>query len=158
MWWANKAWHNKLFRAGAADGSYDFDIFTQTTEQYYAKCARGQYMGMHSVRDDLYRESVKTDPETLAGYATVPTAAANLSFEGTIRVSAGRTAANPLKEPYAAFDVLRYEGAAPDVSAFRLRDLWAENDRHSGRPCMDRFSIWGMRRRGKKTLVSIRVL
>ncbi len=77
MWWANKAWHNKLFRAGAADGSYDFDIFTQTTEQYYAKCARGQYMGMHSVRDNLYRESVKTDPETLAGYATVPTAAAN---------------------------------------------------------------------------------
>ncbi len=77
MWWANKAWHNKLFRAGAADGSYDLDIFTQTTEQYYAKCARGQYMGMHSVRDDLYRESVKTNPETLAGYATVPTAAAN---------------------------------------------------------------------------------
>ena len=58
-----------------------------------------------------------------SGAATeVPTAAANLSFEGTIRVSAGRTAANPLKEPYASFDVLKYEGAAPDVSAFRLRD------------------------------------
>ena len=77
MWWANKVWHNKLFRAGAADGSYDIDIFTQTTEQYYAKCARGQYMGLHSARGDLYKESVKTDPDTLAGYATVPTAAAN---------------------------------------------------------------------------------
>ena len=77
MWWANKAWHNKLFRAGAADGSYDIDIFTQTSEQYYAKCARGQYLGLHSVRSDLYKESVKKDPETLAGYATVPTAAAN---------------------------------------------------------------------------------
>ena len=77
MWWANKIWHNKLFRAGAADGSYDTDIFTQTSEQYYAKCARGQYMGLHSVRGDLYSESAKADPETLSGYATVPTDAAN---------------------------------------------------------------------------------
>ena len=77
MWWANKAWHNKLFRAGAADGSYDMEIFTQTTEQYNAKCARGQYMGLHSVKEELYNESVKTNPETLSGYASVPTSAAN---------------------------------------------------------------------------------
>ena len=77
MWWTNKAWHNKLYRAGAADGSYDIDIFTQTSEQYYAKCARGQYLGLHSVRNELYGESVKKDPETISGYATVPTAAAN---------------------------------------------------------------------------------
>ena len=77
MWWANKVWHNTLYRAGAADGSYDIDIFTQTSEQYYAKCARGQYLGLHSVRNELYNESVKTDPDTLSGYATVPTAAAN---------------------------------------------------------------------------------
>ena len=77
MWWANKAWHNKLYRAGAADGSYDLELFTQSTEQYYAKCANGQYLGLHSVRNDLYNERVKTDPQTLSGYATVPTAAAN---------------------------------------------------------------------------------
>ena len=77
MWWTNKAWHNRLFRAGAADGSYDIDLFTQTVQQFYAKCARGQYLGLHSAKSDLYKESVKKDPETLAGYVTVPTAAAN---------------------------------------------------------------------------------
>ena len=77
MWWANKEWHNKLFRAGAANGSYDLDIFIQTSEQYDAMCARGQYMGIHSTKDDIYKESVKKDAQTLAGYASVPTAAAN---------------------------------------------------------------------------------
>ena len=77
MWWASKAFYNRLFRAGAADGSFDIDLFTQTREQYYAKCARGQYLGLHSTRDELYNESVKTNPETLSGYVTVPTAAAN---------------------------------------------------------------------------------
>ena len=77
MWWANKAWYNKLFRAGVANNAFDIDIFTQTSEQYYAKCTRGQYLGLHSVRNELYNERVKTDPESLAGYVTVPTAASN---------------------------------------------------------------------------------
>ena len=51
----------------------------------------------------------------------VPTVAADAAFSGTVRVSAGRTAENPLVEPYATFDVVKYEGSAPDVSAFRLR-------------------------------------
>ena len=77
MWWAAAAWENRLYRAGKADGSYDMDLFTQTEEQFEAKCARGQYMGVHSVQKMLYKESVKKDPDTLAGYVSVPTAAAN---------------------------------------------------------------------------------
>lgn len=75
MWWACMEWHNKLYRAGKADGSYDLDLFTQTQEQFDAKCARGQYMGRHSVYRGLYSESVKKDPDTLTGYNIVPTAA-----------------------------------------------------------------------------------
>ncbi len=77
MWWAAQKWENKLYRAGRADGSYDMELFTQTREQYEAKCARGQYLGLHSTKNMLYEESVKKDPDTLAGYAIVPTAATN---------------------------------------------------------------------------------
>ena len=77
MWWTCMEWENKLYRAGRADGSYDLELFTQTREQFEAKCARGQYLGMHSVQRSLYNESVKKDPDTLAGYNIIPTAAAN---------------------------------------------------------------------------------
>ena len=76
MWWACMEWHNKLYRAGREDGSYDLELFTQTLEQFEAKCARGQYLGRHSVYRGLYNESVKKDPDTLTGYNIVPTAAA----------------------------------------------------------------------------------
>ena len=75
MWWACMEWENKLYRAGKADGSYDMELFTQTPEQFEAKCARGQYLGRHSVYRGLYNESVKKDPDTLTGYNIVPTAA-----------------------------------------------------------------------------------
>lgn len=77
MWWAAIKWQNKLYNAGKTDGSYDMDLFTQSKEQFNAKCARGQYMGLHDVERSLYREKIKTDPDTLAGYAMVPTAASN---------------------------------------------------------------------------------
>ena len=77
MWWASMEWENKLYRAGKEDGSFDMELFTQTLEQYDAKCARGQYMGRHSVSKQLYKNSVIKDPDTLAGYAVVPTAATN---------------------------------------------------------------------------------
>ena len=76
-WWTNKAWHNKLYRAGMADGSYDLDIFTQTQEQLNLKVQRGQYLGMQSGQDGLYNTAVQKDANTLRGYKTVPTAAAN---------------------------------------------------------------------------------
>ena len=78
MWWTTMEWFNKLYRAGSADGSFDMDIFSQTTEQHEVKCARGQYLGLHNGKDSFYNESVKRDANTLAGYGTVPTAAANL--------------------------------------------------------------------------------
>ena len=77
MWWTTMEWFNKLYRAGAEDGSFDMDIFFQTADQYEAKCARGQYLGLHNGKESFYNESVKKDPDTLAGYGSVPTAAAN---------------------------------------------------------------------------------
>ena len=77
MFWSSMAWFNKLYRAGKDDGSFDMDVFTQTAEQYDIKCARGQYLGLHSGKDALYKTRVAEDPDTLAGYGTVPTAAAN---------------------------------------------------------------------------------
>ncbi len=77
MWWASMEWENKLYRAGKADGSYDMELFTQTIEQFNAKVARGQYLGLHSTKGGLYNNKVRTDPDTLAGYNTVPTSATN---------------------------------------------------------------------------------
>ena len=77
MWWASVAWENKVYRAGKEDGSFDMDLFTQTPEQFEAKCDRGQYMGRHSLYRGLYDISVQKDPDTLTGYAKVPTAATN---------------------------------------------------------------------------------
>ena len=77
MFWTSMAWFNKLYHAGKEDGSFDMDLFTQTSEQYETKCARGQYLGLHQGKDSLYRAKSAEDPDTLAGYGTVPTAAAN---------------------------------------------------------------------------------
>ena len=77
MWWSAKAWYNKLYRAGKDDGSFDLELFTQSQEQFDAKCERGQYLGLHAVSSSLYKRKVQEDPDTLAGYASVPTAAAN---------------------------------------------------------------------------------
>ena len=77
MWWASMEWENKLYRAGKEDGSYDMELFTQTLEQFGAKVARGQYMGLHAIKGELYKNKIKDDPDTLAGYNTVPTAATN---------------------------------------------------------------------------------
>ena len=76
-WWSAKAWYNKLYRAGKADGSFDLELFTQTPEQFDTKVSRGQYLGLHAVQGGLYRTKSAEDPDTLAGYASVPTAAAN---------------------------------------------------------------------------------
>ena len=76
-WWAAKKWENKLYRAGKADGSYDMELFTQTDTEFDVKCSRGQYMGLHSVKADLYKESLRKDPDTLSGYASVLTDATN---------------------------------------------------------------------------------
>ena len=77
MWWAAMEWQNKLYRAGKEDGSYDTDLFTQTREQFRAKCGRGQYLGVHSANDRLYDLSVEADPDTLTGYGMVQTPATN---------------------------------------------------------------------------------
>ena len=77
MWWTSMEFFNKLYRAGKAKGSFDMEIFTQTEQQYKVKCTRGQYLGLHGLKNELYNEKVKTDPDTLSGYCRVPTAANN---------------------------------------------------------------------------------
>ena len=77
MFWTSIKWYNKLYRAGIENGSFDLDIFTQSSEQYETKCARGQYLGLVNGKMSLYDEKRLTDPDTLSGYASVPTAAAN---------------------------------------------------------------------------------
>ena len=77
MFWSTMRWYNKLYRAGKENGAFDLEIFTQASEQYDAKCRRGQYLGLINGETSLYNAQVKTDPDTLAGYASVPTAAAN---------------------------------------------------------------------------------
>jgi ABC-type glycerol-3-phosphate transport system substrate-binding protein len=76
-YWAAMAWHNKVYRAGKEDGSYDMDLFTQSVEQFEAKCARGQYLGLHNTKNQLYKEKIRSDPDTLSGYSIVPGAPAN---------------------------------------------------------------------------------
>ena len=75
--WKAMAWENKLYRAGKAKGAYDMDLFTQSLTQFNAKCTRGQYLGLHAVKTLLYDEKVREDPDTLSGYAAVPTSATN---------------------------------------------------------------------------------
>ena len=78
MWWTSMAWFNKLYRAGKDDGSFDMEFFTQSQDQYNVKCSRGQYLGLQNVKSSFYDDQVKKNPDTLAGYGTVPTAATNL--------------------------------------------------------------------------------
>ena len=77
MYWSAMEWQNKLYRAGKDNGSYDMELFTQSSAQYGAKCVRGQYLGLKSEYAGFYDASVKKDPDTLKGYCIVPTAAAN---------------------------------------------------------------------------------
>lgn len=60
---------------------------------------------------------------------SVPTVASDAGLSGQVRVSIGRTEERPLSEPFTVFDVLKYEGLAPDLSTFSLRDTGIPNIR-----------------------------
>ena len=77
IWWGAAAWQRKLYLAGKDSGAYDYDIFTQTREDYDLKRKRGQYMGLPSAKEYLYNVEVAEDSDTISGYCTVPTAAMN---------------------------------------------------------------------------------
>ena len=53
------------------------DLFTQTNDEFKLKRDRGQYMGMHNGNDSLYNAEVVKNPDTLAGYVTIPDAPSN---------------------------------------------------------------------------------
>ena len=75
--WTAMAWENKLYRAGTSKGAYDMELFTQSLTQFEAKCTRGQYLGLHAVKTWLYQDKILKDPDTLSGYAVVPTSTTN---------------------------------------------------------------------------------
>lgn len=77
MWWAATRWYNKLYNAGAENGTFDMDLFTMTKDEFSVKRERGQYMGLHNGNGALYNAKVKEDPNTISGYCTVPTSGAN---------------------------------------------------------------------------------
>ena len=77
IWWGAAQWQHKLYLAGKDSGAYDYDIFTQTREDYDLKRKRGQYMGLPSSKALLYDAAVAEDLDTISGYCTVPTAAMN---------------------------------------------------------------------------------
>lgn len=52
-----------------------------------------------------------------------------ISSSGSFRVDLGRTAENPLVEPFRPITVCTYEGAAPNVSGWRLRGTGVSNVR-----------------------------
>ena len=77
MFWTTMSWYNRLYRAGKETDAFDIELFTQTTDQFNTKCRRGQYLGLVNGTTRLYNSKAADDPATLAGYGTVPTAAAN---------------------------------------------------------------------------------
>ena len=78
MWWASMKWFNKLYHAGKENDSFDIEMFTQTEEQFHNKRDRGQYLGLPAIAEQFYRNSIKEDPDTLKGYAMIPTDGTNL--------------------------------------------------------------------------------
>jgi len=77
IWWAAMAWQHRLYLAGRENSTYDMELFTQSQEEFYTKCRRGQYMGLHNGTEMLYEAKSADEPDTLSGYCTVPTAATN---------------------------------------------------------------------------------
>lgn len=77
MWWSATEWYHKLYNAGKDNGTFDMDLFTQTNDEFKLKRDRGQYMGMHNGNDSLYNAEVVKNPDTLAGYVTIPDAPSN---------------------------------------------------------------------------------
>lgn len=60
MWWTSMEWYNKLYQAGKDDGSFDIESFYQTIAQHDAKCARGQYLGLHNGKSSFYEADRKS--------------------------------------------------------------------------------------------------
>ena len=50
-----------------------------------------------------------------------------VTFAGRVKVDLGRTAENPLAEPFGTFTVCTYAGAAPDVSGWKLKGTGLKN-------------------------------
>lgn len=73
-YWADMEFYNKVYRAGGGEGGfgYDPDCFTMTQDEFEAKVANGQYLGMEYLYQNLYNEARKEDPDTIKAHFTVP--------------------------------------------------------------------------------------
>ena len=76
VYWADMKFFNKVYRAGGGEGGfgYDPDCFTMTTDEFKAKVAIGQYIGMEYLYTNLYNEAKKEDPDTIKAHFVVPSA------------------------------------------------------------------------------------
>lgn len=70
-YYTDMAFINMIYRT--APDLLDVDAFTMTGDEYNAKVAKGQYMGIKQTNDRLYNAEVAKNPDTLADYVVVPT-------------------------------------------------------------------------------------
>lgn len=67
-YWQEMRFANNLYKRGLLDP----DSFTQTLAEYTTKESAGQYAGILGTSNSVYKEELKKDPNTIAGYVVVP--------------------------------------------------------------------------------------
>lgn len=81
-YWVDVDFYHKL----NVEGLFDPDSFTMTYDDFIAKVNEGTYMGLYYFYNALYEESLKTDPDTLAGYVVIPSEGAVSFANETVRI------------------------------------------------------------------------
>lgn len=81
-YWTDVEFYHKL----NTEGLFDPDSFTMTYDDFIAKVKDGAYMGLYYFYNDLYAESLKTDPDTLAGYVVIPSEGSVSFCNETVRI------------------------------------------------------------------------
>lgn len=67
-YWSDMRFQNMLYRRGV----YNMDVFTMDSDEFNAMTCEGRFMGVHYVENELYKNAIKEDPNSLAAYVVVP--------------------------------------------------------------------------------------
>ena len=73
-YWSDMRFQNALYRRGL-DNDYPYyntDVFIMDGDEFNALGVEGRFMGVHYVEDELYLNSIKEDPNSLAAYVVIP--------------------------------------------------------------------------------------
>jgi putative aldouronate transport system substrate-binding protein len=81
-YWIDMGFYNKLYR----EGLFDIDSFTMTYDEWDAKVAAGVYMGVYAGGTSLYNTEKEKDPDTLAGFVSLPTSS-SICFSNKLMLS-----------------------------------------------------------------------